>query len=160
VLYKRHLDVARRVATSWAASRAERDDAIAEAFTRVLRMLRSGAGPDALFRPYLVATMRNAVISWRRQDSAVSAVADVPEPRDSATTVEDDPMDQRLQTSLAVHAFATLPQRWRMVLWHTAIEDESPAQVATLLGMTPNGVSALAYRARQGLRKAYLAQSR
>jgi len=42
------------------------------------------------------------------------------------------------------------------VLWHTEIEGQPPAEIAPLLGLTPNGVSALAYRAREGLRQAYL----
>jgi hypothetical protein len=42
------------------------------------------------------------------------------------------------------------------VLWHTEVEDESPAEIAPLLGLRPNGVAALAYRAREGLRQAYL----
>jgi len=42
------------------------------------------------------------------------------------------------------------------VLWHTEIEGARPADVAPLLGLTANGVAALAYRAREGLRQAYL----
>ena len=42
------------------------------------------------------------------------------------------------------------------MLWHTEIEGQSPAEVAPILGLTANGVSALAYRAREGLRQAYL----
>jgi hypothetical protein len=41
-------------------------------------------------------------------------------------------------------------------LWHTEVEGASPATIAPLLGLTPNGVAALAYRAREGLRQAYL----
>jgi choice-of-anchor C domain-containing protein len=53
-------------------------------------------------------------------------------------------------------AFTALPERWRTVLWHTEVEGESPAQVAPLLGLSANGVAALAYRAREGLRTAYI----
>jgi hypothetical protein len=56
----------------------------------------------------------------------------------------------------AAAAFASLPERWRTVLWHTEVEEETPAEIAPLLGMRPNGVAALAYRAREGLRQAYL----
>jgi RNA polymerase sigma factor (sigma-70 family) len=146
VLYERHLGAARRIAGLWAASPAEREDVIAEAFTRVLRALRSRGGSDELFGPYLVATMRNAVISWRRRDSAVSLVAEVPEPPGSGRGAGTDPIDEHVHASLAADAFATLPERWRMVLWHTEIADESPTQIAQLLGMTSNSVSALAYR--------------
>ena len=44
------------------------------------------------------------------------------------------------------------------MLWHTEVEGLSPAQVAPILGLTANGVAALAYRAREGLRQAYLQQ--
>jgi hypothetical protein len=59
-------------------------------------------------------------------------------------------------SALIAPAFDTLPERWRTVLWHTEVEGESPSQVGPLLGLTPNGVLALAYRAREGLRQAYL----
>jgi len=38
------------------------------------------------------------------------------------------------------------------VLWHSEIEGARPAEVASLLGLTANGVAVLAYRAREGLR--------
>jgi hypothetical protein len=58
--------------------------------------------------------------------------------------------------SLASRAFARLPERWQEALWHTEIEGLSPADAAPLMGLSPNGMSALAYRARGGLREAYL----
>jgi len=42
------------------------------------------------------------------------------------------------------------------VLWHTEVEGDKPAEIAPLLGMTANSVAAMAYRAREGLRQAYL----
>ncbi|WP_410610943.1 sigma-70 family RNA polymerase sigma factor [Amycolatopsis sp. lyj-109] len=155
-LYDRHLAAARRVAAAIAADGAERDDLIAEGFTRVLRILRAGEGPDEDFRPYLLTTIRNTMISWRRRDSAVSLVAEVPDVTPGAGS--DEPVGSRLHATVAVDAFASLPERWRTVLWRTEIDDQSPAEIAEDLGMTPNGVAALAYRAREGLRQAYLDQ--
>ncbi|WP_233225537.1 sigma-70 family RNA polymerase sigma factor [Amycolatopsis sp. CA-126428] len=155
-LYDRHLPAARRVAAAIAADLAERDDLIAEGFTRVLRILRSGEGPDEDFRPYLLTTIRNTMISWRRRDSAVSLVAEVPDVTPGAGS--DEPVGDRMHANVAADAFASLPERWRTVLWRTEIVGESPAQIAEDLGMTPNGVAALAYRAREGLRQAYLDQ--
>jgi hypothetical protein len=57
---------------------------------------------------------------------------------------------------MIARAFASLPERWQAVLWHTEIEGARPADVAPLLGLTANSVAALAYRAREGLRQAYL----
>lgn len=163
VLYARHLGAARRVAATWAATHAEREDVIAEAFTRVLQTLRSGGGPDELFWPYLAATIRNTVISWRRQDSIVSLCADASEVADTTAEAGETAIVHRLHAATpaavqAVDAFASLPLRWRTVLWHTEIEGATPADLAPRFGLTPNGVAALAYRARQGLRKAYRTQ--
>lgn len=156
VLYRRHLVNARRVAAACAANGAERDDVVAEAFSQVLRILRSGRGPDVEFRPYLLATIRNTVITLRRRESTTSLYADVPEVAPPAGY--SDPVAARLHGTVAAAAFANLPERWRIVLWHTEIEGEAPADVAPILGMTPNSVSALAYRAREGLKQAYLEQ--
>jgi RNA polymerase sigma factor (sigma-70 family) len=155
-LYDRHLVAARRVAAAIAADEAERDDLVAEGFTRVLRILRTGEGPDEDFRPYLLTTIRNTMISWRRRDAAVSVVAEVPDVLPG--TGSDDQVGSRLHATVAADAFASLPERWRTVLWRTEIDGEAPARIAEDLGMTPNGVAALAYRAREGLRQAYLDQ--
>ncbi|MFL6125335.1 sigma-70 family RNA polymerase sigma factor [Actinophytocola sp.] len=156
LLYKRHLGAARRAAGGLTATAAEREDLVAEAFVRLLRVLRAGGGPDDEFRAYLITTMRNVMISWRRRDGAVSVVAEVPEVERS--TSPEAVVGDRLHAALAAEAFASLPERWRLVLWRTEIEEETPAAVAKSLGMTPNGVAALAYRAREGLRQAYLDQ--
>lgn len=155
-LYDRHLVAARRVAAAIASGEAERDDLVAEGFTRVLRILRAGEGPDEDFRAYLLTTIRNTMISWRRRDASVSLVAEVPdvEPGEGS----DEPVDSRLHGTVAADAFASLPERWRAVLWRTEIEGHSPAKIAEDFGMTPNSVAALAYRAREGLRQAYLDQ--
>jgi len=154
VLYERHLGVARRAAGALVTSRSERDDLVAESFTKVLRIIRAGRGPTDCFRPYLLTTIRNSLINWRQQDSVLSLVASVPEapPADGRA----DPVDIRMHADVAAAAFARLPERWRQVLWYTEIEGRTPAQVAPLLGLTPNSVAALAYRAREGLRRAYL----
>jgi RNA polymerase sigma factor (sigma-70 family) len=152
VLYERHLAAAKRAATYLANTGAEREDLIAEAFTRVLQMLRSGRGPTEELRPYLLVTMRHAAINAARKRSVTALYAEVPE----FVSPMADPVDTRLDGNEAASAFAELPPRWRQVLWHTEVEGASPATLAPMLGMTPNGVAALAYRAREGLRQAYL----
>jgi RNA polymerase sigma factor (sigma-70 family) len=155
-LYERHLGAARRAAGALVSSRSERDDLVAESFTKVLRILRAGRGPIDSFRPYLLTTVRNSLINWRQQDSVLSLVATVPEaPPDDGRA---DPVEVRMHADVASAAFARLPHRWRLVLWYTEIEGRTPAQVAPMLGLTPNSVAALAYRAREGLRRAYLDQ--
>src|SRR5690606_1145964 len=56
----------------------------------------------------------------------------------------------------AEQALSALPERWREVLWYLEVEGRKPAEVAAQLGVTAPRVSALAYRAREGLRRSYL----
>jgi RNA polymerase sigma factor (sigma-70 family) len=154
LLYERHLTAANRAASYLATTAAEREDLVAEAFTRVLQVLRSGRGPAHDFRPYLLVTMRHTAINAARRSPTTALFAELPDAYLRGAT--DDPVDARLTGNEAASAFAGLPERWRQVLWHTEVEGESPATIAPMFGMTPNGVAALAYRAREGLRQAYL----
>ncbi|KAA2262746.1 sigma-70 family RNA polymerase sigma factor [Solihabitans fulvus] len=157
-LYQRHVSAAHNLARQLSRSSAEADDLVSEAFAKVLDTLRAGRGPDSGFRAYLLTALRHTAYKQTRKDSKIELSDDV-------TTVADadrvsvpfrDTAVAGLERSMAAKAFARLPQRWQAVLWHTEIEGQSPAEVAPLLGLTPNGVSALAYRAREGLRQAYL----
>ena len=46
--------------------------------------------------------------------------------------------------------------RGQEVLWYTEVEQMKPAEVAPLLGMKASAVSQLAFRAREGLRVAWI----
>ena len=154
LLYRRHAAAAANLARQLTGSRAEADDLVAEAFAKVLDVLRTGGGPDAAFRAYLLTTLRNALYDRARRDKKLEWSDDMTR-HDPGVPWEDTAV-AGLETSLAARAFHRLPERWQTVLWHTEVEQESPADVAPLLGLTPNGVAALAYRAREGLRQAYL----
>jgi hypothetical protein len=117
--------------------------AIAETFATVLGALRHGGGPQAGLRTYLLVSLRRTVIG------AGSGPYDPAEPF-------VDPAFRGLETNMIARAFRSLPERWQAVLWHTEIEGARPAQAAPVLGLTANGVAALAYRAREGLRQAFL----
>lgn len=153
-LYERHVVSARNLARQLTRDSAAADDLVADAFAKVLDALRLGGGPDAAFRTYLLTTLRNAAYDRIRRDQRLRFTEDVTD-LDPPTPFRD-PVIAQLERTLAARAFARLPQRWQTVLWHTEIEGQSPAEIATILGMTANSVSALAYRAREGLRQAYL----
>ncbi|HEU5353863.1 MAG TPA: sigma-70 family RNA polymerase sigma factor [Actinocrinis sp.] len=153
-LYQRHARSALAHARHWARSEAAAEDLRAEAFTRVLHAIRNGNGPTEAFRPYLLTTMRHVARDWAAGERRLLLVADIvdleePEP-------QDDPVLAALERSLAGQAFMALPERWQTVLWHTEVEGEGPAQLAPVLGIEPAAVAALAYRAREGLKQAYL----
>lgn len=155
VLHARHAGSARALAWRMSRSAADADDLVSEGFTRVLATLQRGAGPEVAFRPYLLSTIRRLAYDRTNREKREAPVAyELEEP----AAPEDDPVLEGFERDTAAAAFATLPERWRMVLWHTEVEGQSPAQVAELLGIKPNAVAALAYRAREGLRQAYLSQ--
>src|SRR5690348_6799243 len=140
------------------------DDIVAEAFARVLAAIRAGGGPDHAFRPYLLAAVRNLANDWIAARRRVTVIGDMDDElgdrsapltsgfsRDAASEAE-----ARAEARLIVRAFSRLPERWRTVLWHLEVEGKTPADVAPMFGLSGNGVSALAMRAREGLRQAYL----
>ncbi|NRN66876.1 RNA polymerase subunit sigma [Kibdelosporangium sp. 4NS15] len=158
-LYTRHVHAAQNLARQVARSPVEAEDLVSDAFAKVLASLLAGGGPDSAFRPYLLTALRHTAYDKTRRDRKVELADDV----EAVTGVErvtslpfHDTAVTQLDRSLVVRAFASLPERWQTVLWHTEIEGQAPAEIAPLLGLTPNSVSATAYRAREGLRKAYL----
>lgn len=153
-LFRRHSGSARALARQLTGSAAEADDLVAESFAKVLVTLRGGGGPDAAFRAYLLTTLRHTLYDRARRDRKLQLSDDMTQ-HDPGVPWEDTAV-AGLESALAARAFRRLPERWQTVLWHTEIEQETPAEVAPLLGLTPNGVAALAYRAREGLREAYL----
>ena len=157
-LYERHVGAAYNLARQLTRSTAEADDLVAEAFAKVLDTLRDGRGPDSAFRAYLLTALRHTAYDKTRRDRKLELAEDVTEVASpEVISVQfNDTAVSGLERSLAAKAFARLPERWQAVLWHTEIEGLSPADVAPILGLTANGVSALAYRAREGLRQAYL----
>ncbi|GAA1974871.1 sigma-70 family RNA polymerase sigma factor [Catenulispora subtropica] len=158
-LYERHRRAALRVARHLARDEAAADDLAAEAFTRVLAALDRGNGPDEAFRAYLYTTLRRTAFDWAESAKRVRLVENIAELEVTAApmTGEDrDPLDEAFDRQIASRAFHSLPERWQIVLWHLEVEGESPAEVAPLLDLSPSAVSALAYRAREGLRQAFL----
>jgi RNA polymerase sigma factor (sigma-70 family) len=153
-LYRRHVAAARGLARQLVRGPAEVDDVVAETFSKVLDLMRRGGGPQDAFRPYLLTAVRRVAYDRYRGERR-SVVTDEIEAYDPGQPFID-PAVAGLERSLIARAFLSLPERWRAVLWHTEIEGAKPADVAPLLGLTANGVAALAYRAREGLRQAYL----
>ncbi|WP_306366565.1 sigma-70 family RNA polymerase sigma factor [Nocardiopsis sp. CC223A] len=154
VLYERHAACARGLARQLLRGDAEVEDAVAEAFTRVLSVIQRGKGPTDSFRPYLLTAVRNAAYDRGRGEKR-QVVTDDMESLDPGVPFVD-PALEGLERSLIARAFLSLPERWQAVLWHTEIEGAKPSEAAAILGLNPNGVAALAYRAREGLRQAYL----
>jgi RNA polymerase sigma factor (sigma-70 family) len=151
-LWRRHYRSGARVARQFTSS-IDADDLVSEAYTRIYQRVLAGGGPSGAFRPYLYTTIRNLASTWgaKSRDVQVDDIADFEDP----DTIED-PVAVALDRTLTARAFRSLPERWQSVLWYTEVEGMDPHEVAPILGMSANGVAALSYRAREGLRKAWL----
>ncbi|GAA1725630.1 sigma-70 family RNA polymerase sigma factor [Aeromicrobium alkaliterrae] len=155
VLFERHRAAAERLARQLVSGLGA-DDLVSDAFLKVLGVLQRGGGPDEAFRAYLLTSVRRLHIDGIRSSKRERTTDDdaaLDQPVDFV-----DPAAMEFERGAAGEAFRSLPERWQLVLWHIDVERQSPAEVAPLLGMAPNSVSALAYRAREGLRRAYLQQ--
>lgn len=160
VLYERHAAAARAVAHQYSNSAADADDAVSDAFHRVFSTIQGGAGPDVAFRAYLFTVVRRVAMGRVESGRRVQATDDLEtfEAAFGPGEATEDPTFAGFERGVVSRAYKSLPERWQAVLWYTEVERLSPAEIAPVLGLTANGVAALAYRAREGLRQAYLQQ--
>ena len=155
-LFKRYRHPTLRLARYY-SSAVDPDDVVSEVFAQVLSQLQRGSGPDSAVRAYIFTAVRREV--WKRARALKRVVpTDNPALIDRPVQFEDDGIDMSERDRVRA-AFQSLPQRWRSVLWYLEVEGRKPRELAAVLGMKPNGVSALLYRARVGLRKAYESQN-
>ncbi len=153
-LYSRYVGRARGHAMRLCANPQDAEDVAAEAFAKIFQLLCHGRGPTSNFSAYLRQTIRSVAVDHFRSGVAVDStdrLGDEAALDDEAETVAD-----RVGAEAVLVAFRSLPERWRMALWLTEIEDRNPREVAEVFRQNPHGFSAMTYRARWGLRVAYL----
>jgi RNA polymerase sigma factor (sigma-70 family) len=151
-LWTRHSAAALRAAQQFGDA-ADPEDLVADAYARVLSAVRAGRGPRGAFRPYLLITIRDLATRMGRSnlDDTVDDLDGVAEADYPA-----DPAAAALDRSPTAKAFRSLHERWQTVLWYTAVEGMSPLEASDLLGLSANNTAALAHRARDGLRQAWI----
>jgi len=151
-LWSRHRLGALAAARSFTDLDAE--DLVSEAYTAILERFRRGGGPEVeAFRPYLYTVVRNLA---RRRGAAQREVNVEELPELVGDDMVLDGQVGSLEQRMIRDAFRSLPARWREVLWYAEVERLSPAEIAPMLGLGANATAALAYRAREGLRQAWL----
>ncbi len=154
-LFRRHSYAAHRLARHL-GHREESEDIVAESFAQVLDLFRRGKGPERAFRAYLFTTVRHEA---GRRAKARQRVMPTDDERqiDSVVPFGNGRLEDFEKTAIR-GAYESLPDRWRAVLWHLDVEGRKPQEIGPILKLSPNSVSALAYRARSALREAYLRQ--
>ena len=151
-LWRRHYRSGLTVASSITSS-FDADDLVQEAYSRIYQAIAKGGGPTGSFRAYLFTSIRNTAAGWgrARRETAIDELEALPDPDADAHAT-----DEALDRSLTHRAFRSLPTRWQEVLWYTEIEQMKPAEIAPLLGLKATAVAQLAFRAREGLREAWI----
>jgi RNA polymerase sigma factor (sigma-70 family) len=152
-LWRRHYPAVLATARRSAPRGHDPEDLASEAFTAMLRALRSGAGPTEAIRAYLNTAVRRAA-------GAAAHRREIPLDRAEALETLAPPVpgpDARVPRHTMIReTFAALPPRWQTVLARSIVHGDSNADIAQAMGLTPNAVAALATRARQGWRRRYL----
>ncbi len=148
--YRRALHEARKILPNL----LDAEDCVSAAFASTFMAMRKGGGPTEAFKPYLLTSVRNSalqLVRLRRYTSEQATDEVEPAPHVDLYEIGADPAVR--------NAFQSLPVRWREVLWKTEIEGRAPRELAEELAMSANSVAALAKRARDGFRKAYLTEA-
>lgn len=154
-LYQRWAPTARRAAQRIVRDAHVAEDLVQEAFYLVLRAVRSGNGPTDSFSGYLVSTVRRLAYRHSAAQGRMVFLDDF-----GLWEANFAPKPGSSQSDLVDAAWASLPPRWRYVLWLIEVDRYSPAELAPAMSLSANAVSSLATRARQALRTSYLTMSR
>ncbi|MGH1526967.1 RNA polymerase sigma factor [Leifsonia sp. L25] len=128
--------------------RFDPEDIVQEAFAKVLRSLRNGNGPTEGFAQYLRIAVRTVASSWGARESRATLVPLADDTAVGSYVVEVTDLGE------LERPFRSLPERWQRILYLTCILDLPLAAVASAMGLTVGAATALAARARKGLRAA------
>ncbi|SDO04260.1 DNA-directed RNA polymerase specialized sigma subunit, sigma24 family [Streptomyces sp. cf386] len=161
-LHRRHRSAVLSYAYACCRTPHSAGELTSQVFARTLIAVRSGSGPRAAWRPYLLTAVRRRAAEWADAEGRTGLspeferwLADLPE------SPESDSVEARMRRmedgSLVLRAFRSLTERRQTVLWHTEVEGEPARFVGRLLGLDENDVAPFASRARSGLREACLA---
>lgn len=147
VLFRRFYDEACEYSARFASPdvAAER---VTVAFARIYRALLSGRPQEGDFTTVVHSAVRGVHADVVRRGRKEFLVEE--DEYDADQTVEDDNPIRA--------AFASLSPSWRSVLWFSVVLEESDEQVAERMGLTTKQVASLWLRAREGLRRACLAE--
>jgi RNA polymerase sigma factor (sigma-70 family) len=151
-LWARHANSGRAAARAITSS-IDPDDLVSEAYTRIWQAIVRGGGPNNGFRPYLLVTIRNvaARIGSRNKEIQIDWADQIPD-----DSTGEEAMLRGLDRGTTAQAFATLPPRWQEVLWYSEVEGYGPTEVGKLLGISSAAAAMLSFRAREGLRRAWV----
>lgn len=155
-LWLRHYPSTLRTASGVTRQPDDAEEITSEAFTAMMSACLNGHGPTTSVRAYLSTSVRNIAAKRATGPKSAEVPSDDPTRYEDADRLEPDAVARRAELGLVREAFSSLPDRWQTVLWRTAVDHDSHDRVAEAMGLSRNGVAALAVRARRALKVAYL----
>ena len=157
--FEQYRQEARRVALLYTRNPSDVDDIVSVAFMKVWDAEGRGKGPggDGHYLAYLNTCVRHEVIDraqrTERERRTLTKCA-------NSCSAGSDGLARIFELGDAIHlraalsaAFDKLNDRHKQVLTLTVIDQKSPTEAGSVLGLKPNAVCALSYRARTQLRR-------
>ena len=155
-LYRETLPYLHSVCVRRGGSQHDAEEAIAEAWVRVLRRMRKGDFEVSNFAAYVGRAVQTCLYdSWQRKQRVVPsdlAFYDPRDPHDSHAETLDRLVPGRVHIALAQLA----PDR-RELLHAAVVEGRSYTDIAREAGITPNAMANRAAQARRKFTEAYQA---
>lgn len=149
-IFRRHEPAIRRFVATLVPSSAV-DDVVAETFASVLRAISRGHGPTDEPIRYLMVSARSMAARHHLRQKRIEVLHHRLGPDETTDGPEAHLSDPRVG-----EAFQSLPLRWRQAIWWREIDDLDPSEIGERFEIDPGAASALTYRARRALRRAYL----
>jgi len=156
LLYERHVDGALRLAKA-VAGVEQAEELVYESFSRVWVTIANGAGPTDDFRTYLGAVIRHLNIELAEASRREQPASDKQWLLDTPIQPESERPDD-IDSARAVRALQSLPDAWQTALMELDVKGRKVGAVAADMAVGSAMLSSTAYRAREGLRLAYLDQ--
>lgn len=153
-LVRRHEDAARRAARRVCGRDADVEDAVNGALVNTYSAIRRGKGPTESFRSYIARAAKICALeSMRRRAYSEIPVGEFS--GDIASVRSDHPRMAEVDVTLVNRVVAAMPDRWRIVV--SQMKADLPRhEAAAALGINPNALAALSFRARAGFRLAFV----
>jgi RNA polymerase sigma-70 factor (ECF subfamily) len=128
------------------------EDCLADTFSRFLKSLQMGQGPDQHLQAYLYRIAHNWITDhYRRQTPIITQLSE--EMEDPGLTQMHEEIEQRLIGQRVRLALRSLTPDQRQVITLKFIEEWDNQEVAISLGKPVSAVKALQHRAIESLRK-------
>lgn len=155
-LYRRHyLRLVRGVATRLPSFEIA-EDCVGTAFLRVLEIIRRGKGPTSNVYGYLRTAVVKESANFYLASAPLVTLEDLDDVDDPLAPTVEDQAD--VDVPCVQSALETLPEHWRQLVKLRYVENKKPAEIAKLLDTDVSALRKMLYRAKNGLRDAYMKQ--